>query len=115
MHVLDSSNESTVSCWLRRPRNVFIKRWVRHYGLLLDGWVGPYGQGTVWSISDFSTGRLQPVQRHVRSRHRMNSANPADGRYPGSRCPDGTVSGLRVKVAANSRTDSAGRIPNPHR
>jgi len=31
-------------------------RWVRQYGLLFDGWVGPYAQGTVWSISDLSTG-----------------------------------------------------------
>ena len=32
------------------------RSWVRQYGLLFDGWVGPYAQGTVWSISDLSTG-----------------------------------------------------------
>ena len=46
----------------------------------------------------------------------MNSSVVAEGRYPGSGVASvGTSNGLSVAVAASSRTDSAGRIPNPGR
>jgi len=30
--------------------------WMRQYGLVLDGWVGPNGYGTVWSLSQAAAG-----------------------------------------------------------
>jgi hypothetical protein len=65
-----------------RPSCVLRSNWVRQYGLLFDGWVGPYGQGTVWSMSHRSTGASQPGHRHVRSRHRTNSAVFFEGDNP---------------------------------
>ena len=67
----------------------------------------------MWSISHTSAGASHPGNRHVKSRHRTNSANAVDGRYPDSGFPSGTVRGFSLADLAKSRTDSAGKIPNP--
>ena len=65
-------------------------------------------------MSDFSTGRSHPGQRHVRSRHRTTPRSSPTGRYPGSGAtPVGTFNGLSVAVAATSRTLLGGQHPKP--
>ena len=80
---------------------------------MFDGCVGPTGNGMVWSIWHTAAGSSHPGQRQVRSRQRTNSANSADGRYPGSATGAGNGTGLSLAVAASSRSSGAGTAPNP--
>src|SRR5690606_8728634 len=91
-----------------QPAKVFARWWVRQKQPVLPAWVGPFGQGMRWSMSQRSAGALQPGKQQVMSRARTNRARVADGRYRGSMSAGGDS---RAVILAPVRTSSASSGP----
>ena len=97
------------NCWSRQSQNVFSKWCFRQRQRRFEGCVGPAGYGTAWSMSQNSAARSQLGNRQVRSRHRTNSSNAVEGRYPGSGA-ESSPGWRTCRTRAPRRTNSASRV-----